>query len=312
MSSHPVCPKEINLQLLVTVRVVGGQGIASGFRDAVSLSWRLKVAIDPKSTNHENLLRGWYVERKQQFERSLAATIENGNFCNEPSRVKAFFRNWYLWLIQLIPSWRHKLQLGSRRDGMTKYDWSPGLPFLPQFDGGKLLPQVFSAPIDGPAPSSLTFTDDSIFSKEKKGVFQIVVILDSVDQLPAARSELAGVVPPDSVTQLDPSEATFIFHNQRSSISENLAALGSKPQRKNLVRVLGAEEYTAAGVSSDAEGSKFARPPPIFYDPNRIRRDLGYEKRYIIVRYDRFVFASCKNIQELQDAVGLIEKTVNG
>jgi hypothetical protein len=42
------------------------------------------------------------MERKQQLEKSLAATVENGNFCNERNPIKIFFRNCYLWTCQLF------------------------------------------------------------------------------------------------------------------------------------------------------------------------------------------------------------------
>ena len=46
----------------------GGQGIASGFRDAISLAWRLELVTKNPSIDYEQLLTGWYVERKQQVE----------------------------------------------------------------------------------------------------------------------------------------------------------------------------------------------------------------------------------------------------
>jgi hypothetical protein len=258
------------------------------------------------------LLRGWYIERKQQLERSLAATVENGNFCNEPSRIKAFLRNWYLWAIQLVPAWKHNLQLGGRRDGMTRYKWTSGVPFLPQFHGGKSFPQVFSAPVDGPAPPIPSFTDDALFAQHKSGVFQIAVILDSVDQVPAARVELKNSRKPDCIVGLDPEEATFIIHGLSSSVPGASPSLGQKGNRGNIVRVLSADEYTAAGLTEAAVATNFPRPPPKFYNPNRIRQDLGYDKKYVVVRWDRFVFAACKDVGELQAAMDLLEGCVNG
>lgn len=79
--------------------VVGGQGIASGFRDAAALAWRLAVACRPTFTNYEALLAGWYTERKQQLERSLAATVENGGYVTEGNKLKTFVRDWKLWLL---------------------------------------------------------------------------------------------------------------------------------------------------------------------------------------------------------------------
>jgi hypothetical protein len=161
---------------------VGGQGIASGFRDATSLAWRLRLAVDPSCKNYEVLFQGWYSERKQQLDRSLATTIANAKYCNEPSWMKAFLRNWFLWALQLVPSWKCSLEQGHRAQGTTKYDWAPGMPFFPQFRGGKSFPQVFCAPIDGPAPPIPMFTDDAVFHAEKKGCFQIVALLDSFEQ----------------------------------------------------------------------------------------------------------------------------------
>ncbi|KAJ5082897.1 hypothetical protein N7532_011940 [Penicillium argentinense] len=67
----------------------GGQGIASGFRDAVSIAWRLVILCNNQSlvkTVHERVLKAWYKERKQQPEKSLASTIENGRFVTEKIR----------------------------------------------------------------------------------------------------------------------------------------------------------------------------------------------------------------------------------
>jgi 2-polyprenyl-6-methoxyphenol hydroxylase-like FAD-dependent oxidoreductase len=46
----------------------GGQGIASGFRDSISLAWRLHLITKNPEIDYEELLTGWYVERKQQVE----------------------------------------------------------------------------------------------------------------------------------------------------------------------------------------------------------------------------------------------------
>jgi 2-polyprenyl-6-methoxyphenol hydroxylase-like FAD-dependent oxidoreductase len=82
---------------------VGGQGIASGFPDASSLAWRLALACQENTTNYENLLSGWYRERKQQLERSLATTVENGKLCPEANTWKFFFLKLALRIIQLVP-----------------------------------------------------------------------------------------------------------------------------------------------------------------------------------------------------------------
>ncbi|PIG86619.1 monooxygenase [Aspergillus arachidicola] len=141
---------------------VGGQGIASGFRDAISLAWRLALLCHHHPTTpqfHEQVLAAWYRERKQQLERSLASTIENGKFVCEAHFGKILVRDWYLWLVQLVPSWKRHLQLGQRKDGLIRYVHYEGMPFMPGLNGGLNLPQVFCTDTNGKP----FFTDDVIF-----------------------------------------------------------------------------------------------------------------------------------------------------
>ncbi len=75
--------------------LVGGQGITSGFRDAISLAWRLSIACSSKGLlNYERLFEGWYLERKQQLDKSLASTVRNGDLVNGKSLTQIFIRNW--------------------------------------------------------------------------------------------------------------------------------------------------------------------------------------------------------------------------
>ena len=167
--------------------LVGGQGIASGFRDAASLAWRLKITCTENTKNYGKLFDGWYRERKQQLDKSLAATIVNGRLCTEANTWMFAFIKVLLRLIQLIPAGRHWLELGPRREGMTRYKWQDGLPFLPTFNGGISLPQVYCAPIDPDSTDlQVTFTDDAIFRPDKEGLFQIVVLLRSFSELDEA------------------------------------------------------------------------------------------------------------------------------
>jgi len=245
-------------------QLVGGQGIVSGFRDAIALSWRLKLATQPSCLSYKHLFRGWYVERKQQLERSLAATIESGKFCNEPSYVKAYFRDWYLWAVQLVPSWRHNLQLGARREGLPKYDWQEGLPFLPDSGGRKSFPQVFSAKIDEPAAPIPEFTDDTIFRKDKKGIFQIVAILDSELEIRSTIASLENLdVSASNAIIIEPKEATIIFHSKGESMPYDKSLIPSGHTIIDVVRVVDASEYTAAGQTPEALATGWKRPEPL-------------------------------------------------
>jgi hypothetical protein len=297
--------------LRVLTTAVGGQGIASGFRDAISLSWRLKLAISPSYPNYKDLFRGWYVERKQQLERSLAATIQNGNYCNESSKVKAFLRNWYLWLIQLVPSWRYDLELGPRKAGLTRYDHTLEAPFLPDFGGGISLPQVFAAPIDQPAPPVPMFTDDAIFSNQKRCIFQVVALATSLEELRSCQSEINSLgtrYNKDDLVSL--AETTYIVHKQAHQTLQATSRLAPPPESRNIVRVVGAEEYKATGETEGAIARGFPRPEPLYYEPNRIYKDLGAHVVFAVIRWDRIVFARCRNLFELEVALTGIEEAL--
>ena len=205
--------------------------------------------------------------------------------------------------MQLIPSWKHNLELGARREGMIKYDWGPGMPFLREYEGGRCFPQVFSAPINEPAPAMPSFTDDAIFAEKKKCLFQVVVLLDNLTSLPMVEKDLADI-DTRSTGELNAKEATFIVHD----FSTPGPASTSDLNTTNIIRVLTASEYTA--TTALYPENAIHRPTPHCYNPNRIRDDIGHDKVFVILRPDRFVFATCRNRTELEHAAGLISESL--
>ncbi|KAJ5136103.1 hypothetical protein N7448_004657 [Penicillium atrosanguineum] len=266
----------------------GGQGIASGFRDAVSLAWRLALLCRNQNQSprfHETILAAWYTERKQQLEKSLASTIVNGEFVTERNPLKIFARNIYLWLIQLIPAWRHELSLGRRKEGMVRYEYSNGLPFLPEYNGGLCLPQIYCKDIGRP-DGEVLFTDDVIFGREKKGLFQILVYIKTTDQLPSSR-EIVADVDDMSKGEIRASEATFLIEGM-----DNEKCI----KGENVYRLATGEEF-ARSLLCDR------RPAPKFYDLFYLAKELK-GMRFVIVRQDRFIFAACDTKEDLRSAIG--------
>lgn len=271
----------------------GGQGITSGFRDSVALAWRLVLATrqrteagDHADMPYQSLLDGWFAERKQQLDKSLASTIENGTYLTTAGPIKELVRDWYLWAVQLIPSWRRWLEQGNRREGMVKYHWedNKGMAFLPQYGGGGNFPQVYCMKLDG--KNKVQFTDDVIFAEDKKALFQIIVLLEKAGDLQQAQAGLLGVgKASNGVVQEE--DATFIIHS-------------TDPQ---LPAINGRDVYRlATGVEFSADvGLCGGRPEPRYYDPERMMKE-SQNKRFIILRPDRFVFAACDTADELQGA----------
>lgn len=274
----------------------GGQGIASAFRDAISLAWRLKIAtgystaFNSEAVNYEKLLEGWYLERKQQLDASLKSTVENGYYVTESDPVKVFLRDWSLWCMQLIPSWRHWYRLGNRRDGLFRYDWQQdnGMAFLRDLGGGQNFPQVYVTPTialdQRPNIGKVFFTDDIIFSS-KSGLFQIIALLSPSKAVRTTRDDLDGLER-SSGGCLRESEATIIFDTTEASS----AIIGEHYHQ--VYRLATAAEFAEEHALSKG------RPFPTGYNPHRMFEEVGSDK-YVILRPDRHVFAVCSTRSDL-------------
>ena len=248
------------------------------------------------------MLEGWCAERKQQLDRSIAATVTNGNLCTSRSLVKIFFRDWLLWFLQQIPFCRKQLELGPRIHGMVRYKWVKGMAFLPDFGGGSCLPQVYCRSLA--AESRVQFTDDVIFRSDKKRLFQLIVVVDDLNAAEKALLDLE-VLDLETVSKgmVSEREASCIIHCPglgAEDVSDTQA-----PFKQRLYRVATAEEFAATEALCNG------RPQPIGYNMYRMRDDMK-KRRYILVRPDRFVFAACEKVEDLVRACGAIEDAVLG
>ena len=282
----------------------GGQGIASGFRDAIGLAWRLAIATQKfeaypdearRELPFEKLFLAWYSERQQSLDHSLAATIENGNYVMEPDPTKILIRDWSLWAMQLILSWKHWLQLGSRREGITDYKWEPGkeMAFIPNIRGGKNFPQVYCMQLGRSGVRNLQFSDDIIFASSKKGLFQLVVLLHSFfDFEDAYKSSMDIDIVSGNTLRAD--EAMFI-------VQQTGAPLNSEGESDRVYRLAMAEE------SSQDEELCGGRPPAQFYDPYRMKKEVG-GRPFVSLRPDQLVFAAAHSQKDLFDAAKQLKK----
>ncbi|TVY68678.1 hypothetical protein LSUE1_G007162 [Lachnellula suecica] len=252
--------------------LVGGQGIASGFRDAISAAWRLAIACRPGFEQHEKLFEAWYGERQQQLEKSLIATINNGNLCTDSSIVKTTLRDWYLWFYQLVPSWRHQLELGPRQKGLIRYKWETGFPFLAIRNGGRTFPQVFCSPYYS-SPKQPLFTDDIIFRKNKTALFQLVVLIDSPDEMGAAKADLAHLKEMGE-GELKVDEATYLVQDHVLLNTEEGPVDFDLKYAFQIIESGTSDPDIWAGL-----------PSPQGYDGSKLAKEV--EGRYIIVRPDR-------------------------
>jgi len=190
------------------------------------------------SKNYDHLFSGWFEELKQQLQVSLAKTIQNGKLCTEGNTWKFTVTKLVFCLLRLIPSLNRKLERGPRRDGMSDTSGRMVCHFCDSY-GGLSLPQVYCCPVSSSVKTSgVLFTDDVIFQRNKKGVFQILVLLESLAGLEATRNSLQGIDNKLLNHYLLAEEATFIF--QAAEVTDVRTDIGN-----DIFRLATADEFAA-------------------------------------------------------------------
>lgn len=241
------------------------------------------------------MLTGWYLERKQQLDASLANTVRNGDMVNGKNWTQIFLRSWGLWFMQFVPSWKHWLERGPRGTRPTRYIHAPEMPFLPELGGGVSFPQTYCISLgDG---AEVQFTDDVIFHG-KRGIFQIVVLLNTLDEMDAAVQEIEDIKAHEYL--LSAAEATFFVPRVacESAPAGRLDAAKARP----LFRTASSTEFSHSTLCN-------SRPEPRGYNESLIWDTMG-GARYVVLRLDRFVFATCNSKAELEQAFGQLSNLI--
>ncbi|KAL6229343.1 hypothetical protein BDW75DRAFT_235280 [Aspergillus navahoensis] len=258
------------------VVLFGGQGTSSGFRDAASLAWRLALLCRQStldSSRHEAVLKNWHLERKLLLENSLVITNRDGEFAMGSNWLKIFLRSCYLSIMNLVPSWRRQLRLGHRK-GIVHYQFSPGMPFIPDLNGALCLPQVYCKPRAG----TLFFTDD------------LLIYLEEFSE-PAPARQTVFAIEGYSKGEIYIDDATYLIQDTDWSFDSS-----DDHDSTNSAYQLASANHFARSPLCDG------RPDPQYYDMYYLGKVLGGRK-YVIVRPGRFIFAACSSLEELQRAV---------
>lgn len=262
----------------------------------MALAWRLQVAVQRYPASHESLFRGWYLERKQQLDRSLATTVANGRYVTEGNLLRVFLRDTVLGLMQMIPSWKRWLEKGPRAEGIYRYKYQPGLHFSGDFHGGGLFSQVYCTKTDD---SSIQFTDDVIFSPDKTGLMQLVVVVESrhkVDSRSKDLKALSTISLSSGAVRIE--ERTFIIEDHNADMTQKHKCAGT------VLRIATADEFARSPLCN-------GRPEPRYYDEKQIGKE-NRGKPFLLVRPDRFIFAACATVQELKGALKSIQPILEG
>ncbi|KAI1340073.1 monooxygenase-like protein [Xylariaceae sp. FL0016] len=155
----------------------GGQGIASGLRDAHQLAWRLQLLLRvPKATREleQDSLEAWSLERAQSVKDAAYFTSISGFLCNVgPTPLTRIWLT-FEWLIRMIP-WFSTLPGPLENIEERGFKTVKGGFYSTKFNGGKKMPQVYlSSGSSGPILSDTILhgsaTAMTLLVLQRKGV----------------------------------------------------------------------------------------------------------------------------------------------
>jgi 2-polyprenyl-6-methoxyphenol hydroxylase-like FAD-dependent oxidoreductase len=258
----------------------GGQGIASGIRDAHQLAWRIALmenASKSTETSAEAILEAWATERTQSVKDAAFLTKMNGTLCNNAPPLLFTIVTTLEWALRSVfPSYKgYDPQATGEQNGMRGL---PGGYFLSQHGGGLRFPQVY---VDTLLKG--TELSDSFFLSAASPM-QIVVLVRNNDTPTSAQRTIAALLKkhqiPDGVISPD---ATSI--------------LSLTPCRPESIGSCAEQSVRKASVTPLKRLSKREARPG--YDIGVFDSRLGKDVRYVVLRPDFYVFAMARGDDEL-------------
>ncbi|SMY26208.1 unnamed protein product [Zymoseptoria tritici ST99CH_1A5] len=259
----------------------GGQGIASGIRDAHQLAWRIALIEKAAGTIElpsDTILEAWAKERTQSVKDAAFLTKMNGSLCNDANPLVFTIVSWVEWAIRFVfPAFEsYDPQADSERKGMRGL---AGGFFLSKYGGGLRLPQVY---VDTLLKGTV-LSDDMFLSAPSP--MQVLVLVRgnhpptygrrTIKDLLAKHGIPHGVISPD---------ATSILSLNSEQRPESIGSYAERSVRKASLTPLKrlSKRQARTGYSIDVFDSR-----------------LGAGTKYVVVRPDFYIFATARNDKEL-------------
>jgi hypothetical protein len=166
--------------------------------------------------------------------------------------------------------------------------------FFPNIGSGIPLPQRYRIPTS-PAQTIhvVSYSDGLGFAPEKRGLFPLVVFVDSIADIPDAMKILSAIGPgPEDIGQVI-NEATYISLNiQPPRAVQTMTKLSCR-----IVRVAAVEDFRQSKLSIERAIQG--------YNPSSLKKSVN-GKRFVIVRPGRLVFVTILD-EEVMDHVDPIQ-----
>lgn len=256
----------------------GGQGIASGLRDAQQLAWRLMLLQRLPKVNRlirDKILQAWAQERTHSVKLAASLTRFNGQLCNHGD-------SWMLWLFRNIDCIMRQIPFLPRLpDPLARHEAGGFMPvdggfFSTKHDGGGRLPQIYLS-----SRQTVPTLSDSILRPTYTAMSLIVIAGDGPESdIAEARRALDEARINESVISYD-----------------SIRVVRSKPYTGEVGNL---EVYYPTSVEQLSEAAIPIRP---LYAPSNLFSRFNHETRFVILRADFFTFGLAKNYSELVECI---------
>ncbi|GAP83802.1 putative monooxygenase-like protein [Rosellinia necatrix] len=257
----------------------GGQGIASGLRDAQQLAWRLMLLQRLPNINRsicDKMLQAWAEERTHSVKQAASLTSLNGQLCNYGDSWKLWLLRNIDWAMRQVPFFRGLPEPLAQGEAHGFMDVDEGF-FSSHHKGGGRLPQVYlSTRMTGPVLS------DSVLRPLNTAMTLLVIAGDDPSQdMAEARRALDDV-------QID-----------RAILSPDaIKIICSKPYIDAVVNL---EVYYPTTMEQLSEASDVSIRA--LYAPSNLFSRFNPLTKFIILRSDFFTFGLAENYAELVECI---------
>ena len=266
----------------------GGQGIATGIRDAQSLAWRLTVMsrMGVGKEVREKVLRGWSQERRHAWNAAMRATKLNGSIVNERSLIGGLLYRAWVRVLWLFPSIAWRLTRAAFKDKLVyNHQSCPEGFFIGDKGGGKKLAQIWVRRL-GEAPQ----LSDSKFLRDLSGLSLLVLVRDRENRTTVEDVErlIKQADLPEGLLRME----NVTFYHIHGRTADNVVMKDEEARHQDEGA---ADYYPCSAAELLTEGIK----PIQGYDWTAVQDQLGPRANLVLLRPDFFVHSAASTVDEM-------------
>jgi hypothetical protein len=268
----------------------GGQGIASGIRDAHQLAWRIALMESmPGLTTpaRDRLLESWARERTASVGAAANVTWINGLLTNTHLPILVWAFGMLHWLIDTfaLKFLDYDPQIGQEQTG---YSNVAGGTFLSRYRGGLKLPQIY---ID-------TLFDKRILSDtlltSNKSIFSLLILVPEHPEPATKVGDVESLIKQAGISEHILSSSAISIVSLGIARPDSLGHYSETHKRK------------ASPSPLSQIGSRLARNS---YSIHAFKERFGRKARFVIARPDSYAFAVARDLGELRSCLEGLKKT---